>query len=173
MYQLSRLMRGNARSFAPIMIGIRKLPSTAGNRRDQEEEDHHHAVHGEHLVVGLGRQQVARRRQQLEPDEHREEAADEEEDGDRREIQQRDALVVLRQQPRLQAVAVVQVVHRFHVILGQRGLRRSHELQVPRTGPASGDRRRRGCRVGPARRRRAPADRATARRRSAAAAALQ
>ena len=30
MYQLSRLIRGNARSFAPIMIGIRKLPSTAG-----------------------------------------------------------------------------------------------------------------------------------------------
>ena len=30
MYQLSRLSRGNARSFAPIMIGIRKLPSTAG-----------------------------------------------------------------------------------------------------------------------------------------------
>ena len=30
MYQLSRLMRGKARSFAPIMIGTRKLPSTAG-----------------------------------------------------------------------------------------------------------------------------------------------
>ena len=30
MYQLRRLIRGNARSFAPIMIGIRKLPSTAG-----------------------------------------------------------------------------------------------------------------------------------------------
>ena len=30
MYQLSRLIRGNARSFAPIMIGIRKLPSIAG-----------------------------------------------------------------------------------------------------------------------------------------------
>ena len=30
MYQLSRLMRGNARSLAPIMIGIRKLPSVAG-----------------------------------------------------------------------------------------------------------------------------------------------
>ena len=30
MYQLSRLSRGNARSFAPIMIGTRKLPSTAG-----------------------------------------------------------------------------------------------------------------------------------------------
>ena len=30
MYQLSRLSRGNARSRAPIMIGTRKLPSTAG-----------------------------------------------------------------------------------------------------------------------------------------------
>ena len=30
MYQLSRLIFGNARSFAPIMIGIRKLPSVAG-----------------------------------------------------------------------------------------------------------------------------------------------
>ena len=30
MYQDSRLMRGNARSFAPTMIGIRKLPSVAG-----------------------------------------------------------------------------------------------------------------------------------------------
>ena len=30
MYQLSRLSRGNARSFAPIMIGTKKLPKTAG-----------------------------------------------------------------------------------------------------------------------------------------------
>ena len=30
MYQLSRLILGNARSFAPIMIGIRKFPSTVG-----------------------------------------------------------------------------------------------------------------------------------------------
>jgi hypothetical protein len=30
MYQLSRLMRGNARSLHPSMIGSRKLPSTAG-----------------------------------------------------------------------------------------------------------------------------------------------
>ena len=30
MYQLSRLIRGNARSLAPIIGGIRKLPSTAG-----------------------------------------------------------------------------------------------------------------------------------------------
>ncbi len=30
MYQLSRLIRGKARSLAPIMIGMRKFPSTAG-----------------------------------------------------------------------------------------------------------------------------------------------
>ena len=30
MYQLSRLMRGKARSFAPSMSGMRKFPSTAG-----------------------------------------------------------------------------------------------------------------------------------------------
>ncbi len=30
MYQLSRLIRGNARSLAPIMIGSRKFPRTAG-----------------------------------------------------------------------------------------------------------------------------------------------
>jgi hypothetical protein len=30
MYQLSRLMRGKARSLAPIIIGIRKFPRVAG-----------------------------------------------------------------------------------------------------------------------------------------------
>ena len=30
MYQLARLSRGNARSRAPIMMGTRKFPSTAG-----------------------------------------------------------------------------------------------------------------------------------------------
>ena len=30
MYQLSRLIAGNARSLAPIMSGSRKLPSVAG-----------------------------------------------------------------------------------------------------------------------------------------------
>ncbi len=79
------------------------------DRRDQKEEDHHHAVHGEHLVVGLRRQQIARRRQQLEPDEHREEAAQREERRDGDQVQQRDALVVLRQQPRLETVPVVEV----------------------------------------------------------------
>ena len=41
-----------------------------------------------------------------------ERAADEEEERDRREVQQRDPLVIARQQPRLDAVAVVQVVMR-------------------------------------------------------------
>ena len=53
MYQLARFSFGNARSFAPIMSGTRKLPSTAGIDGDEEEEHHHHAVHREQLVVGL------------------------------------------------------------------------------------------------------------------------
>ena len=80
------------------------------DRRDQEEEDHHHAVHGEELVVGLGREQVAGRRQQLEPDQEREDAAEDEEDGDRDQVEHRDALVVLGQQPRREPVAVVEVI---------------------------------------------------------------
>ena len=55
-YQLNRFSRGKARSRAPIISGTRKLPSTAGDRRDQEEQDHDHAVHREQLVVGLGLQ---------------------------------------------------------------------------------------------------------------------
>ena len=84
------------------------------DRRDQEEEHHHDAVHGEELVVRVGRHQVARRRQQLEPDDEREHAAEEEEGGDRREVQQRDPFMVLRQQPGCGAVAVVQVIQGFH-----------------------------------------------------------
>ena len=112
MYQLARFSFGNARSFAPIMSGTRKLPSVGGNRRDEEEEHHHDAVHREQLVVGLVGDQIAGRRGELEADQHRERAADEEEERDRGEIQQRDALVVARQQPRLDAVAVVEIVPR-------------------------------------------------------------
>ena len=87
----------------------------AEHRRDdgnQEEEHHHHAVHGEELVVGLVRDEIAGRRRQVEPDQHGERAADEEEQRDGRQVQQRDALVIARQQPRLDAVAVVQIVMR-------------------------------------------------------------
>src|SRR5262249_33842500 len=45
-------------------------------------------------------------------DHQREEPAQEKERRDRPQVEQRDALVVLRQQPRLQAVAVVQIVQR-------------------------------------------------------------
>ncbi len=81
-----------------------------GNRRDQEEEHHDHAVHREELVVGVRRDEVPLRRRQLETDAHREQAAQQEHHRDRDQVHDRDPLVVLGQQPRLQAVAVVQVM---------------------------------------------------------------
>jgi hypothetical protein len=75
---------------------MRKLPSTAGHRRDQEEEDHDHAVQREELVVGLGLEQVALGRQELERIKTANSAADQEEDRDRDQVQHRDPLVVLR-----------------------------------------------------------------------------
>ena len=82
------------------------------NRRDQEEEHHDDAVHREELVVGLVGHQIAGRRRELEADQHGERAAEEEEERDGGQIEQRDALVIARQQPRLDAVAVVQIVPR-------------------------------------------------------------
>ena len=89
-----------------------EVPEHRRDRRDHEEEDHHHAVHREELVVGLGLQDVARGRQQLEPDQRREQAAEREEERDADQVEDRDALVVRREQPRLHAVAGVQVVRR-------------------------------------------------------------
>ena len=63
--------------------GQEEIAQRRGNGGDQEEEHHHHAVHGEHLVVGLGRNQVALRRQQLDADQRGEGAAEEEEQRDR------------------------------------------------------------------------------------------
>ena len=57
MYQLSRLIFGKARSFAPIIRGIRKFPKHRGDGGNQEEENHGHAVHREHAVVGIGGEQ--------------------------------------------------------------------------------------------------------------------
>jgi hypothetical protein len=69
------------------------------DRRDQEEEDHDDAVHGEQLVVGVGLDQVAAgvsssRRISTANSRRREERRD------RDQVQDRDPLVVLRQQPR-------------------------------------------------------------------------
>ena len=93
---------GKARSLRADHQRDQEVAEHRGDRRDQEEEDHHHAVHREQLVVGLGLNQVALRRHQLEPHQRRRRAADEEEERDRDHVQQRDPLVVGRQQPRLQ-----------------------------------------------------------------------
>ena len=100
------------------------------NRRDQEQEHHDHAVQREELVVGVGLDEVALRRRELEADADRHEAAEEEEDRDRDQIHDRDPLVVLRQQPRLEAVAVVQIMTRgkFECVL--------HDSLPATAGPA-------------------------------------
>src|SRR5687768_15506935 len=82
----------------------------SGNRRNQEEEHHDHAMHGEHLVVRVGREEVAGRRGQLETDQNGKRTAEEEEGGDPDQVEKCDPFVVFRQQPRLDAVADVQVV---------------------------------------------------------------
>ena len=110
MYQLSRFSLGNARSLQPIIIGTRKFPERRGNRRDQEQEHHDDPVQREQLVVSLRGDQVARRGQQLQANHGGEDAAQKEKETDGAEIQQRDALVVLGQQPGLDAVFVRQVI---------------------------------------------------------------
>ena len=45
--------------------------------RDDDEEDHRHAVHGEELVVEVGRVQLLAGRRELEADEHGLDAAEE------------------------------------------------------------------------------------------------
>ena len=75
-------------------------------------------MHGEHPVVGGRLQEVAFRRQQLEADEHGEDTAEREEGGDRDQVEDRDPLVVPGQQPRLPAVAVVEVAGTVESDLG-------------------------------------------------------
>ena len=116
-YQLSRLMRGKARSLAPIISGTRKFPSTAGMEGIRKKKIITCAVHGEQLVVGVGLHQVARRSEQFQPDQQREEPADKEEERDRNQVQQRDALVVRGQQPRPDAVLLVQIFSRSAAVL--------------------------------------------------------
>ena len=88
----------------------KEVAEHGGNRRDQEEEDHHHAVHGEKLVVSIGLDEIAGGREQFEADEQGEESADEKEESDGDEIEQRDALVVGREQPRADAILLIQVI---------------------------------------------------------------
>ena len=81
-----------------------------GNRRDHEEKDHRHGVHGEELVVGFRAHQVALGREQLHADQRGEGASDEEEHADREQVQNGDALMVLGEEPRCQAMTRVEVM---------------------------------------------------------------
>ena len=93
--------------------GNQEVSEHRRDRRDQEEEHHDQAVHGEQLVVGIGLHQVARRSEQFQPDQQGEESADKEKDSDRHQVQQGDPLVVHGQQPRLDAIVLVQIVLAF------------------------------------------------------------
>ena len=98
-------------SFAPIIIGTKKFPSTPGIDRDEEQEQHDRAVGGERLVVLVQFQDRPGRGEQVEPDEP---------GGERRrttkktasddQVQDADPLVVDGEQPRQPPVLVVQVV---------------------------------------------------------------
>src|SRR5207237_4307228 len=59
---------------------------------------------------GFVRHEVAGRSGKIQPDQHSHRTADEEEDGDGGQIQERDPLVIAREQPRFDPVAVVQIV---------------------------------------------------------------
>ncbi len=88
-----------------------KIADRRRHRRHQEEEHHDDAVHGEHLVIGVGGHQVGLRRQQLQADEPRQRSADKEEERNRDQVENRNPLVVAGQQPAQQAVLLGQEVH--------------------------------------------------------------
>ena len=90
-----------------------EIAQHGGDGWDQEEEHHHLAVHGEELVVGVGLHQVARRSQQFQPDQQGEKSSDEKEESDGQQVEQRDALVVDRKQPGLDAVFLVEIILAF------------------------------------------------------------
>ncbi len=90
-----------------------EIAQHGGDGWNQEEEDHHLAVHGEEFVVSVGLHQVARRSQQFQADEQGKESSNKEEESDGKQIQQRNALVVNREQPGLDAIFLVEVVLAF------------------------------------------------------------
>src|ERR1700691_3736811 len=90
--------------------GYEEVAKNRGYDWNQKEEHHDDTVHGKHLVIGVGLQQVALRCKQFEPDEHGKETAKEEESAHRNQIEERDPLVVRGQEPGLEAVSVVEVV---------------------------------------------------------------
>ncbi len=81
-------------------------------RWNDEQEHHHDPVHREDLVVGLRGHDVHSGINELVPDQHGKDAGDHEGRRDRDEIHQPDSLVIKREQPRLEALVVVQVMNR-------------------------------------------------------------
>ena len=89
----SAFRRGKAMSWAPIMIGMTKLPEP-GERGDDEQEDHQRRVHREERVVGGRREVLQARRRQLGAHALGQHAADDEEDERRHQVLDADHLVV-------------------------------------------------------------------------------
>src|SRR5207244_3807466 len=69
----------------------------------------------EHAVVDVGREQIAGRRGQLQPDQRGEDAAEEKRERHDDQVQDPDPLVVIRQQPRRDAVLVIEIGGRLFV----------------------------------------------------------
>ena len=116
-YQLARFSFGNARSFAPIIIGMKKFPITAGidGIRKKNSIITPCAVNvrlywSSVMIAPVGREQVEAHQPAAMPPDH-------EEDRDRHQVQDADPLVVDGEQPRPDAVVRVQVVR-----LGRRRL---------------------------------------------------
>src|SRR6202140_1733212 len=99
--------------FGPNHHRNQKVTEHGRNRRDQKKENHDLAVHGEGLVVHIGRHQVTCGREQFQSDEQGEEAADEKEKRDREQVEQRNALVVSGEQPRANAILCIDVILPF------------------------------------------------------------
>ncbi len=109
-YQLKQVDLGQRQIFGPDHHGDEKIAQRGRNRRHQEQEDHDDAVHGEHLVIGVGRHQIALRRQQFQTNQSGERSADEEEERNRDQIKNCDPFMISGQQPAEQAVLLGQEV---------------------------------------------------------------
>ena len=106
------------------------IAERARGHRDHEQEDHRDPVHREHLVVGLGGQQVSVRADQLGANQQRLDAAGAEERQRGEEVEDPDPLVISRRQPADQSPALgPDPVQALHVPLPVRGDGRRHLLQ--------------------------------------------
>ena len=87
-----------------------KISQRGGDGRDQEQEHHDDAVQREQLVISVRGNQVALGSEQLQANQGGERSAEKEEKRDGHQIHQRDAFMILRKQPALDAVIDVQVI---------------------------------------------------------------